>query len=374
MYTEYYSFAKKPFQLTPDPDFFFNSPVHKRALSYLRYGLTQGEGFIVVTGMPGTGKTMLVKALFQALEDESIVAGLMVTSQVGAEDTLRIISATFGLSYDGDEKATLLRNLEYFFKEKAREGKRVLLVVDEAQHLPLQSLEELRMLSNYEINGRPLFQAFLLGQDEFRLSLQTDHMAQVRQRVIATYHLRPLTVEETQDYILHRLKLAGWRRDPSFTDGTFAKIHEFTEGVPRIINTVCDRLLLFAYLEELHQIDESVVQSVLDEIQEEIPDAADLQEAMMTKEAESPVFSGLQSQMAAKASPQLLERLDSLERGITGLRKVLQKERVLLRKAILLQLDMDAVYALDEDELARASANQRDVEKTQTESGKKDVN
>ncbi len=374
MYTEYYSFAKKPFQLTPDPDFFFNSPVHKRALSYLRYGLTQGEGFIVVTGMPGTGKTMLVKALFQALEDESIVAGLMVTSQVGAEDTLRIISATFGLSYDGDDKATLLRNLEYFFKEKAREGKRVLLVVDEAQNLPLQSLEELRMLSNYEINGRPLFQAFLLGQDEFRLSLQTDHMAQVRQRVIATYHLRPLTVEETQDYILHRLKLAGWRRDPSFTDGTFAKIHEFTEGVPRIINTVCDRLLLFAYLEELHQIDESVVQSVLDEIQEEIPDAADLQEAMMTKEAESPVFSGLQSQMAAKASPQLLERLDSLERGITGLRKVLQKERVLLRKAILLQLDMDAVYALDEDELARASANQRDVEKTQTESGKKDVN
>lgn len=357
MYTKYYRLEKKPFQLTPDPEFFFNSPVHKRALSYLRYGLTQGEGFIVVTGMPGTGKTMLVKALFQTLQGENIVAGLMVTSQVGAEDTLRIISATFGLSYDGDDKATLLRNLEYFFKEKAREGKRVLLVVDEAQNLPLQSLEELRMLSNYEINGRPLFQAFLLGQEEFRHALQSEHMVQVRQRVIATYHLRPLSVEETKDYILYRLQLAGWRQDPTFSNGTFAKIHEFTTGVPRIINTLCDRLLLFSYLEELHEVDEKVVELVIEEIKEEIPEGSDIQESIRKAEAESPVFSPVVGAHDLPPSPQLLERLEKLERGMDELRKVIQKERVLLRKAILLQLDMDAAYALDEGGLMGVDAN-----------------
>jgi len=370
MYTKYYRLDKKPFQLTPDPEFFFNSPVHKRALSYLRYGLTQGEGFIVVTGMPGTGKTMLVKALFQALRDENIVAGLMVTSQVGAEDTLRIISATFGLSYDGDDKATLLRNLEYFFKEKAREGRRVLLVVDEAQNLPLQSLEELRMLSNFEINGRPLFQAFLLGQDEFRLSLQRDQLSQVRQRVIATYHLRPLTVEETEDYIFHRLKLAGWRRDPAFSPEAFPEIHEFTQGVPRIINTLCDRLLLFCYLEELHEIDQSVVQSVIEEIKEELPDTSKSvsTDGRTQKEAMSETLLGQQIVSGQIVDPHLLERIDRLERGLNELRGVIQKERALLRKAVLLQLDMDAIYEIDQkDVMANLAVSDRATGKKQSE-------
>ncbi|MBN2700124.1 MAG: AAA family ATPase [Methylothermaceae bacterium] len=342
MYTKYYRLSKKPFQLTPDPEFFFNSSVHKRALAYLRYGLAQGEGFIVVTGMPGTGKTLLVKALFQSLQLQNVVAGLMVTSQVGAEDTLRIISATFGLSYDGDDKATLLRNLEAFFKEKAREGKRVLLVVDEAQNLPRQSLEELRMLSNFEMNGRPLFQAFLLGQDEFRSALQDEHMAQVRQRVIATYHLRPLTLEETQAYILHRLKLAGWQLDPGFNEQSFARLHDFTGGIPRTINTLCDRLLLFAYLEEIHEIDEQVVGTVIEEIEEEAPADASGQEAV------SPVYSEPLATSSERIDTPYLERIAKLERSVAEMQQIIQQERALLRKAILLQLDMDSVYELEE--------------------------
>ncbi len=340
MYTKFYRLSKKPFQLTPDPEFFFNSPVHKRALAYLRYGLTQGEGFIVVTGSPGTGKTTLVKALFQSLQQQNIIAGLMVTSQVGAEDTLRIISATFGLSYDGDDKASLLRNLERFFNDKAREGKRVLLVVDEAQNLPLQSLEELRMLSNFEQGGRSLFQAFLLGQDEFRLALQSDRMAQVRQRVIATYHLRPLTLEETQAYILHRLKQAGWQADPSFLDETFALIHQATLGIPRVINILCDRLLLFAYLEELHEIDARVVNTVIDEINEEASVPEELQ-AGRPQEAISPALS--QSIQAASQLPDW-ERIERLERQVAELQRIVQREQSLLRKAILLHLDMEAAY------------------------------
>ncbi|HHJ39401.1 MAG: ATPase [Methylothermaceae bacteria B42] len=344
MYTKFYKLEKKPFQLTPDPEFFFNSPVHKRALAYLRYGLAQGEGFIVVTGEPGTGKTMLVKALFNSLREENIVAGLMVTSQVGAEDTLRIISATFGLSYDGDAKATLLTNLEDFFKEQASLGKRVLLVVDEAQNLPRQSLEELRMLSNYEVEGKPLFQAFLLGQDEFRLLLQAEHLSQVRQRVIATYHLRPLDLEETEAYILHRLKLSGWKEDPKFTKSAFIEIFNFTEGIPRIINTLCDRLLLFGYLEELHEIDEKVVLTVVEEIKQETPDQSELKITKKT-EAESPVFSELSpNNTQAYSNPDLVDRINKLERCIIDLQKTVQKERALLRKAILIQLDMDSAY------------------------------
>ncbi len=348
MYTKFYRLSKKPFQLTPDPEFFFNSPVHKRALAYLRYGLAQGEGFIVVTGMPGTGKTMLVKELFKSLRRENVVAGLMVTSQVGAEDTLRIISATFGLSYDGDDKATLLRNLESFFKEKAREGRRVLLVVDEAQNLPLQSLEELRMLSNFELNGRPLFQAFLLGQDEFRAILQSENLTQVRQRVIATYHLRPLTLEETRAYILHRLKLAGWQEDPRFEEEAFVPIHQYSKGIPRIVNTLCDRLLLFSYLEELHRIDAEVVRSVVQELREEAPEASEMPAS--SDEVVSPMF--VQTRRLDEPSPAvsapLLERVERLERLVAELQRIVEHERALLRKAILLQLDMDASYNLGE--------------------------
>lgn len=343
MYTKYYRLSKKPFQLTPDPEFFFNSQVHKRALAYLRYGLMQGEGFIVVTGSPGTGKTMLIKALFQSLPQQSIVAGLMVTSQVGAEDTLRIISATFGLSYDGDDKATLLRNLERFFKDKSKEGKRVLLVVDEAQNLPLQSLEELRMLSNFEISGRPLFQAFLLGQEEFCLALQSDRMAQIRQRVIATYHLRPLTLEETQAYILHRLKQAGWQLDPRFSEAGFSLIHEFTGGIPRVINTLCDRLLLFAYLEEIHDIDGRTVQTVIEEIEQDSLNSSQSQ-AIPRQEAAGAGFNEPLPGTSQAVSIPYLERIEKLERTVVELQRIIHQERVLLRKAVLLQLDMDVAY------------------------------
>lgn len=340
MYDSFYNLKKKPFQLNPDPEFFFNSAVHRRALAYLRYGLAQGEGFVVVTGVPGTGKTMLVKELFETLRNENIVAGLMVTSQVGAEDTLRIIAATFGLSYDGDAKAILLKNLENFFKSRAREGKRVLLVVDEAQNLPLQSLEELRMLLNFELEGRPIFQVFMLGQDELRLTLQGGKMEQVRQRVTATYHLRPLEKEETREYIVHRLATAGWNHDPELSEAAFDEIYRYTGGIPRVVNTLCDRLLLYGYLEELHGLDLDAVQLVIHEIE---------QDAVRSKPGTSS-----ETSPALEASAEVVddihipkgmdERLAYLESTVASLKKTVQKERALLRKAILLNLDMDDAY------------------------------
>lgn len=273
MYESFYKLSAKPFQLSPDPKFFFGSQGHKRAMSYLRYGLTQGEGFIVITGGVGTGKTTLVRTLFADLAKENIIAAQLVTTHLQPDDTLRMVAASFGLAHEGASKAAILKNLETFLMARAREGKRVLLVVDEAQNLPVESLEELRMLSNFQTSGRTLLQSFLLGQNEFKATIQSDKVEQLKQRIIAAYHLEPLGAEETRAYIEHRLSLVGWDNDPEITAEAHEAIFEATGGVPRRINTFCDRLLLFGYLEELHTLDEKQVQDVNKELNQEAPGA-----------------------------------------------------------------------------------------------------
>ena len=229
MYDEYYGLSGKPFQLTPDHRFFFDSQGHHRALAYLRYGLEQGEGFIVITGGIGTGKTILVRALFDELDGRSIMAAQLVTTQVEPEDMLRMVCASFGLAHEGMNKATLLHNLEVIARTRFAEGRRILLVVDEAQNLPARSLEELRMLANFQVEGRSLFQSFLLGQEELRRTLQSPNMEQMRQRIIAAYHLEPLSSEETQAYIRFRLDRVGWSSDPELTSDVFVEVFEQTE-------------------------------------------------------------------------------------------------------------------------------------------------
>lgn len=267
MYIDYYGFSAKPFQLSPDPRFFFGSRAHTRALAYLRYGLSQGEGFIVITGGIGTGKTTLVKNLFQELDSNQIIAAQLVTTQLEADELLRSVVASFGLPYEGVGKAALLKHFEDFLRGHSRQGRRVLLVVDEAQNLPSRSLEELRMLSNFQIAESPLLQSFLLGQEEFRHTLQEPGMEQLRQRVIASCHLTPLGEAETRDYIEHRLRVVGWQEDqPRFAEDTYAAIYRFTQGVPRLVNIFCDRLLLYGFLEELRDLSVATVEAVGQEL------------------------------------------------------------------------------------------------------------
>jgi len=206
MYEDYYRFSAKPFQLNPDPRFFYGSKGHKRAMAYLDYGLSLGEGFIVITGEVGAGKTTLVRNLFRQLDAHNLVAAQLVSTQLDAEDTLRSVAASFGLEHEGLTKSALLKNLEDFLSAAARQGKRTLLVVDEAQNLTPRAVEELRMLSNFQNNERSLIQTFLLGQPEFRGILQSPDMQQLRQRVVASYHLGPLDADETRGYIEHRLR------------------------------------------------------------------------------------------------------------------------------------------------------------------------
>ena len=272
MYESYYKLSNRPFQLSPDPRFFYGSTNHKRAMSYLQYGVSQGEGFIVITGDIGTGKTMLVKTLIEELSQENVVIGQLVTTQLQEDDTLRMVAASFGLPHEDLDKAALLHNLELFMMSRSQAGKRLLLLVDEAQNLPPRSLEELRLLSNYQLGNRVMLQSFLLGQPEFRNTLQAKNLEQLRQRVKAAYHLTPLNAEQTRNYIEHRLSAAGWRNDPKFTNDAFGAIYQCTDGVPRRINTFCDRLLLFGMLEEIHQIDADTVKTVMQELLNELPE------------------------------------------------------------------------------------------------------
>lgn len=335
MYDGFYNLTQKPFQLSADPDFFFQSSVHKRALAYMHYGLTQGEGFVLVIGSPGTGKTMLVKSLIKNLNKDKLLIGVMMTSQVGPEDTLRMAASTFGFTFSLTDKASLLSGFEKFIVEKAREGRRLLLIVDEAQNLPKQSLEELRMLTNLDVNGNPVFQVFLVGQTELKRTIYAADMEQLKQRIVSTFQLDPLDLEETKEYILFRLQTAGWRGTPEFAPGVFDSIHEFTGGIPRRINSLCDRLLLFGYLEELALLNEEAVRKVIVEVKEEMLLESGEEDAHLPSSTSSRILN---------ADASFEQRLDRLETIVENLRNSVSKEKALLRKAILLQLDMDSVY------------------------------
>jgi len=334
MYESFYCLSGKPFQLSPDARFFFNSSGHNRAMAYLRYGLRQGEGFIVITGGIGTGKTMLVSNLFNELDEESVIAAQLVSTQIDEEEVLRMVSASFGLAHENLSKSALLRNLEAFFRARRAEGRRVLLVVDEAQNLPPRSIEELRMLSNYQEDGQALLQSFLLGQLELKQTLQGAGMEQVRQRIIAGYHLRPLDRQELQAYVEHRLALVGWRNDPTISEGAFDAMFSATNGVPRRLNNLCDRLLLFGSIEELHELRDSHVQTVAEEIAEEVghnePDGPD--HLVVSAHRQPPLG----------AQPDNLEgRVALLEQEVQQLRGALIKNRRLMKQAIMMQMETD---------------------------------
>ncbi len=269
MYESFYGLTSKPFQLNPDPSFYFGSKQHRRAKAYLEYGLLRNEGFIVITGEIGAGKTTIVRGLLDSMDVSSVTAANLVSTQLDAEDTLRMVGAAFGVRVKDVSKADLLMALEAFLVTQVSEGKRSLLIVDEAQNLTPRAVEELRMLSNFQFGKQALLQTFLVGQPEFREILQHPNMQQLRQRVTATCHIGPLDVEETRGYIEHRLKCAGGTGKPEFGEGTFDAIFKATGGIPRRINSVCDRLLLLGFLGDKELLTVQEVDEVVNELHEE---------------------------------------------------------------------------------------------------------
>lgn len=268
MYEDYYHFRARPFQLSPDPRFFFNSAVHRRAMAYMQYGVHQGEGFLVITGEIGAGKTMLARTLVQKFGSPDLIMAQVVSTQLEADDMLNMVATAFDLPVESG-KAQSLRSLERFLLARHAQGKRAILLVDEVQNLSRGALEELRMLSNFQYKEKPLLQSFLLGQPEFRKTLHSPEMEQLRQRVTASYHLGPIDALETKAYIVHRLTTVGWNNDPSFNNDVYSVIYQYTGGIPRKINSLCDRLMLLGRMDEKHAFTAKDVFEVIGDLESE---------------------------------------------------------------------------------------------------------
>lgn len=270
MFESHLGFSGPPFQLSPDPSFYFESKGHGNALAYLKFGVHQREGFIVVTGEIGAGKTTLVRTLLKSI-DSDVVAAQIVNTQLECKELLQAICAAFGIPIDGTSKAQWISRLEAFLIALAATGRRALLIVDEAQNLGPREIEELRMLSNFQLDNQALLQSFLVGQPELRQKLRSDSLEQLRQRVIASCHLGPLNADEVRGYVEHRLRHVGWKgTNPAFTDDAFPRIYESTGGVPRRINVLCNRLLLSYYLSPTESISAREVAATAQELRVEL--------------------------------------------------------------------------------------------------------
>ncbi|SMF75415.1 ExeA family protein [Allosphingosinicella indica] len=332
MYLDHYGFSEPPFQLTPDARFWFESRTHKKAKAYLGYGIAQGEGFVIVTGEIGAGKSTLVAHLLATIDRARLNAIAIVSSQVEGDDLLRLVAHRLGVESTGLAKAALLDRIEAALGAVAATGKRTLLIVDEAQALGHSSLEELRMLSNFQAHGRPLLQILLTGQPEFRERLIDRGLEQLRQRVIATHHLEAMEANEVEPYMLHRLTLAGWTGRPAFDPDAFAALHAHSDGVPRRLNQLANRLLLQAAIAQVETIDVALVDAV----------AADLVSEQPTREQAHvlPLRGARPVAVEAEPRPAPAEVRDiALERRVASLEARLEEQEVALRRVLTLLVD-----------------------------------
>jgi len=340
MYTDYYGLSDRPFQLTPDARFWFESRTHKKAMAYLGYGLAQGEGFIVITGDVGAGKSTLVAHLMATIDRERLNAISIVSTQVEGDDMLRLAAQGLGLATESVAKAQLLDRIEQRLGEEARAGRRVLLVVDEAQNLPVSALEELRMLSNFTSQGHALIQIFLLGQPEFRDQLAADAgLEQLRQRVIATHHLDPMEPSEVEPYFVHRLAVAGWQGRPGFGPDAATALFRHTGGVPRRVNQLAARLMLYSAMEELDSIDADTVEAVAADMAADRPQ---VREAKIVETGVLPLRGAGHRAEAdfAPASPAVEPVRDfAMERRVAALEARLEDQEAALRRVLTLLVD-----------------------------------
>ncbi|MEA5115740.1 MAG: XrtA/PEP-CTERM system-associated ATPase [Geobacteraceae bacterium] len=265
MYESFFNLKKKPFDLVPNPEFLFMSRSHRRALIHLDYGIHERAGFILLTGEVGSGKTTLIRDLIKKRPAGVLLSKIFNTS-VNFEQFLAMVNDDFGLQVQGKDRTALLRDLNDFLIEQYSLGNRPTLIIDEAQNLTPELLEDIRMLSNLEADDAKLLQIIIVGQPELRKTLSLPSLLQLRQRISINCHLAPLTRPELEEYILHRLEVAGNREAVMFCPDSMDIIFRYSRGIPRLVNIICDFLMLSAFAEETRQIDEEMVRDVIGDL------------------------------------------------------------------------------------------------------------
>jgi putative secretion ATPase (PEP-CTERM system associated) len=266
MYESFFNLRERPFSLSPDPDYLYLSRVHREALDSLRYGIESRTGFMVVTGDIGAGKTTLLQSLLRRLDERTTIARLVNTA-LEPRELLEAIVLDFGLDATGKSKPVLLRDLGQFLCEQRAQGRRPLLIIDEAQNLTAAALEEVRLLSNLETEKSKLLQILIVGQPNLRDMLAAPELEQFRQRVAVSYHLSPLDSAETAAYIDFRLRHAAIGEPPRFPTDASAEVHRRSRGVPRVINMICDAALLCGYAEDKRHIDRALIDDTVAELE-----------------------------------------------------------------------------------------------------------
>ena len=269
MYTSFFGLKSKPFQLTPDPEFLFLSSAHRKALTYLEYGIVSDSGgFILITGEVGTGKTTAIRSMMKGLKEDVIFSRINNT-RLTSDQLLVMINDDFGLDTKDRDKTQMLRDLTDFLIEQYGKRRKSVLIIDEAQNLSPELLEEIRLLSNLETDKSKLLQIIIAGQPELRKILATPELRALRQRIAVSCNINPLTRQETEKYIYHRLAIAGNSEAVIFQDGDIDLIHNFSRGIPRLINIVCDFLLVSAFIEKTKEISLDMVKDVISDLEKE---------------------------------------------------------------------------------------------------------
>lgn len=269
MYLEHFKLNYFPFQLNPDSDVFYASSGHQKAFSYLEFGIGKGEGFIVITGEVGAGKTTLIEHLFSIMDNDDLISVRLSSSQFEAEEMLIMVAHGLNITTIGKRKAEINQEITQFINHCVTDDKHILIVIDEAQNIPLNALEELRMITNYQYQGVTPIQIFLLGQPEFRTTLNSPQTEQLSQRVVARYHLGALQEDEIGEYINYRMSAVSDENQRIFNSKVFPLIYDYSKGIPRIINKICDRGLISAYLEGQKSVTPKIINNVIRELDDE---------------------------------------------------------------------------------------------------------